>query len=222
MQEENQVYPLLVKIIEKYPGTRLGIAGILYSSYSDKYKCALVIAVPHQEMITLMNYSEIGFEKVICDARDKANKIVSDMTALFGNNGIQFFVPPLSQSDEKNLIAPFSFKYAAVNAGMGWIGKNGVLVTAEYGPRVRLSAVLVDYDLPVGKPVSKSMCKDDCFICVDTCPYNALKGMQWDIHKYRQDLIDYQVCNLKRSQYIKQHGRKNACGLCMVACPLGL
>ena len=35
------------------------------------------------------------------------------------------------------------------------------------------------------------------------------------------EIIDYHLCNQKRSTYIKSHGRKNACGLCMVVCPFG-
>lgn len=33
--------------------------------------------------------------------------------------------------------------------------------------------------------------------------------------------VEDRLCNEKRSLYIKTHGRKNACGLCMAACPIG-
>ncbi len=151
----------------------------------------------------------------------EVTEITTEVTAFLENQRIAYFIPPVAQTDENVLLAPFSFKYAAVNAGMGWIGKNGVLVTREYGPRVRLGSVLVKHPLPEGKPIHKSLCAENCFRCAEACPYNALKGTQWNIHKQREEIIDYQLCNLKRSQFVKKHGRKNACGLCMAACPVG-
>ena len=57
---------------------------------------------------------------------------------LFDKCYISNYIPPVAQTDELSLIAPFSFKYAAVQAGLGWIGKSGVLVTREFDPRARL------------------------------------------------------------------------------------
>lgn len=222
MTEKNQLYRALVQIMDKHPGVRLGIADIGYSEFSGEYSHALVFAVPHRELITLANYSEEEFENIISAAQVETIEIIAEVTALLDSQKIAYFVPPFAQTDERYLLAPFSFKYAAVNAGLGWIGKNGVLVTQEYGPRIRLSAVLANYPLPAGKPIRKSLCAEGCFRCVNACPYNALKGTQWNIYKQREEIIDYQLCNLERSQYLKKHGRKNACGLCMAACPIGI
>lgn len=227
MVEKNKLYELIIDKMKNYAGAILGITDISYSSYFNQYKCALVLAVPHKEVITLSNYSEEKLEEAICTARQEINLIISDLSNLFHEYNIQYYVPPVAQTSEEELIAPFSFKYAAINAGVGWIGKNGILITKEYGPRVRLSAILLNYDLPVGRPVTESMCDDKCFLCVKACPYKALKGIQWDINKLREELIDYQLCNFKRSLNLKNSGKKNscrkdACGFCMAACPLGL
>ena len=41
----------------------------------------------------------------------------------------------MAQNNDEEFVAPFSYKYAAVNAGLGWIGKNDVgvkrLIRAE-------------------------------------------------------------------------------------------
>lgn len=92
-----------------------------------------------------------------------------------------------------------------------------------YGPRVRLTAILID-DAPAvyGTPVARSHCPPSCTACVQACPYGLLSGKQWDIHAKRNDLIEYRLCSQKRSAYILKHGRKHACGLCLVACPFGI
>ena len=134
---------------------------------------------------------------------------------------VKYYIPPVAQNNEVDLIAPFSFKFAAVNAGLGWIGKNDVIITKQYGPRVRLSVILIKEQFVYGNKILKSNCPENCKKCVDICPHKALHGVQWNINSLRSDIIDYRLCNEERSKYIKTHGRKNACGLCMVACPYG-
>ena len=96
------------------------------------------------------------------------------------------------------------------------------MITEKYGPRVRLSAILINYDLPIGTPITKSKCPPECNICLNACPHKALTGYQWNIGAKREELIDYKLCNQKRSLYLKTHHRKHSCGLCMVSCPFGL
>lgn len=129
---------------------------------------------------------------------------------------------PFHRQARKCLPPPLSFKYAAVNAQLGWIGKNGVLVTEKYGSRVRLSTMLIDFDFLIAAPESESKCPEECFECVAACPHKALKGLQWNMKVNRSEMIDFQLCNEKRSLYIKYHGRKHSCGLSIVSCPLGL
>lgn len=100
--------------------------------------------------------------------------------------------------------------------------KNDVVITEKYGPRVRLSAILIDYQFTYGQRIVRSSCPDSCKKCVEICPYHALHDVKWDIDTLRNDIIDYKLCSQKRSAYIEKHGRKNACGLCMAACPVGM
>ncbi len=185
-------------------------------------KHTLVYAVPHLEFVTLNNYSEENFELLICEAREKVNQIQNEIETILKNENSIYEIPPLSQSSEETLVAPLSFKYAAVHARLGWIGKNGVLITRKYGPRVRLAAILIDFEFPISSPIFSSQCPSNCFKCVDACPHKALKGKQWDINTKRFEIIDFQLCIQKRKEYIKKHGRKHSCGFCMVSCPIGL
>ena len=222
MVNSNEVYNFIIEIMDRHSKCLYGIADISYSDYYSKYKCALVIAVPHKKIMTLDNYTEEKFEKSICGARKDCDQIISEVEDFCQEQNIEYHILPMVQKSEELLTASFSYKFAAVNAGLGWIGKNDVLITKKYGPRVRLSVILIDFNLPVGEPIKHSNCDDNCKHCVEACPCNFLSGVQWDINKYRDELIDYHSCNVKRSQYIKTYSRKNACGLCMVSCPLGV
>ena len=209
------------QIFTKVPEIKYGYTEISYSSFSAEYQSALVLAVPYDKQLSIDNYTEETFDKSILNAKYKLEQILNDIEFALVEEGISYYIPPVAQQNEEELLALFSFKYAAVNAGLGWIGKNDVLITEEYGPRVRLSAVLIDYPFEYGNKITKSQC-GSCTKCVDICPYKALTGAKWDIHTLRSDLIDYHLCNQKRSAYIESHGRKNACGLCMIVCPYGM
>lgn len=82
-----------------------------------------------------------------------------------GYNGANI---PASQSIEgtKGL---FSHKKAAVDAGLGWIGKSALFISRETGPLVRLATVFTDMPLPAEEHVYEDGCKD-CDICKKCAP----------------------------------------------------
>ena len=204
-------------IFLKYPEVIYGFTNIAYSEYVSTYKSALVFAVPYGEQFTIETYSEEKFEKGIQDAKKVSEKILTQLQKMLDEYNVKYYIPPVAQNNEVYLTAPFSFKFAAVNAGLGWIGKNDVVITKQYGPRVRLSVILINEIFVYGNKILKSNCPENCKKCVDVCPHKALHNVQWNINSLRSD----RLCNEKRSIYLKTHGRKNACGLCMVACPFG-
>lgn len=212
---------IIRKRFTEYPNVIYGFTGVSYCPYISQYQSAIVMAVPYGEQLTLQTYTEERFERGIQEARKVIEEILAQLEEILNRYGVKYHIPPTAQNNEEDLLAPFSFKYAAVNAGLGWIGKNDVLITERYGPRVRLSAVLIDAPFAYGRKIEKSGCPDSCRKCVDSCPYHALYGRQWEINSKRSDIINYQLCNQKRSLFLKKLGRKNACGLCMAVCPVG-
>lgn len=215
-------YDEIASIIAEYRDVLFGISDTKFSVYERDYRCALVIASAYKEMMTAENYNEEKFEELICEARQRNGEIFEKTAKVLDRAGIPYLLPQESQTSEETLEAPFSFKFAAVRAGLGWIGKNGVLVTAKYGPRVRLGAMLIDADFPLGVSTQKSRCPSECRLCTENCPYHALKGQTWDIQTTRNQLIDYYLCNKMRSRTLEAWKRKDACGLCMVCCPFGI
>lgn len=67
---------------------------------------------------------------------------------------------------------------AAQDAGLGFIGKNGILISPEFGPCMRLAAVFVDIEnLPLAKENKHGWIADfcdSCNLCVKKCPAQAI------------------------------------------------
>jgi len=211
----------LRKIFAQHKDVLYGFANIQYSEYYTEYASALVVAIPYVMQDSLDTYSEEKFDLGIELAQRESELLLEQIENTLQSQGICFWIPPTAQENETELKALFSFKFAAVNSGMGWIGKNDVLVTKKYGPRVHLSVVLIDETFEYGHSIVKSECNQACTACVDACPCKALTNRLWSIDSKRGDIIDYDKCNKMRSAFFDKLGRKNACGLCMAACPIG-
>jgi epoxyqueuosine reductase len=64
----------------------------------------------------------------------------------------------------------------AVDAGLGELGRNGLLNTPKYGPRVRLAKVITNMPLVPDSPIRfgvKEFC-EACMLCADECPSNSI------------------------------------------------
>lgn len=111
-------------------------------------------------------------------------------------------------------------KTVAVRAGLGWIGRSALLVTREYGPSVRFSAILTDAPLKAAAPVDVSAC-GDCAECVRHCPAGALKGEKWAPGLSRERLVDVDACSrtAKRLSLERFGIEATICGKCIEVCP---
>lgn len=106
----------------------------------------------------------------------RLTKAVYDLTDLFRKEGYRSFPLPAAgcPTDQRSLKALFSYKHAAQLAGLGTIGRHSLLITPEYGPRVRLAGVLTEAPLEPSPEVEKNYCID-CDACIRACPAKALQ-----------------------------------------------
>lgn len=67
-----------------------------------------------------------------------------------------------------------SAKHSAALAGLGWIGRNTLLINPLYGNMVWLGVLLTDADLTPDAQYRGRVCPDNCTRCVQACPVQAL------------------------------------------------
>jgi len=134
-------------------------------------------------------------------------------------NGYQGYpIPPSQSLDRTKHTGVISHKLAANLAGLGWIGKSCLLVTPNYGPRVRLATVLTDAPLRAGSPISQRC--NDCRKCVDTCPPKAFTGASFDPSEPREVRFNADLCRKYTNKREEKLGER-FCGLCVYICPYG-
>lgn len=65
----------------------------------------------------------------------------------------------------------FSQRHAAVMAGLGEFGLNNVVVTPQYGPRVRFNSVITEAELEPNRILEEKVCLgESCSVCLNKCP----------------------------------------------------
>ena len=128
-------------------------------------------------------------------------------------------------------------KDAAVLAGLGCIGKNNMLLTPEYGPRIRLRALLVEADIVPTGPVPFDPCADCKMYCRKICPEKAMNikvpSFETIDHSLelpaRDGVYSRDICNIRMEKDVLESRSKIAgkqppikyCRKCEFICPVG-
>ncbi len=182
---------------------------VRHPMYRGTYKCGSMTAYSNQHE---------DVDRVLITAQKK-------ITTLLKSRGWRTMaIPPDSAKADgsfvSKLYALFPHKTAATCAGLGWIGKSGLLVTADYGARLSWATVLTDAPLEVCRtPYLVSKC-GKCSRCVNACPVSAIRDEHWQRGEKAETFIDVKACADYMGYTVKVF-QKYICGLCMLACPLG-
>ena len=133
-------------------------------------------------------------------------------------------IPPISVGEERRFISAlyplFSHRMAVTMAGLGWIGKNGMVINGEYGPNLVWATILTDAELAPSPPQLESMC-GECQLCQVCCPVGAILGANWSRSRGKEMIIDLEKCAGYMEENSDKYGRP-VCGICFMACPVGV
>ncbi len=105
----------------------------------------------------------------------------------------------------------------ARDAGLGEIGRMGLLMTPKLGPRVRLAVVTTSMPLDIDNPYRGDSVIDFCTICkkcADTCPGNAIQNSNRELIN---GTLRWQISSEKCFTYWCKAGTD--CGRCVSVCP---
>ncbi len=124
------------------------------------------------------------------------------------------YVPRDAYGDIKILIdkpfAFFSHKHAAYLAGLGSFGHNNVLLTPQYGPRVRFTSIFTEASITPDPIKTEDLCTR-CLLCVKNCPVGAIPKTGLS--------VDKKLCAMRSAKLRDEY--RSPCGICIKVCPVG-
>ena len=144
-------------------------------------------------------------------SNSQLNKAAFDFAKACRNLGLKALTLPAAGCplDNRFLDAVFSYKHAGQAAGLGKMGWHSLLITPDFGPRVRMAVCLTQAELEPTKTEFALQC-ESCGICLDNCPAGALAVPESD----QQYAINKFACCTYRSA-------SGGCSECMRVCPEG-
>jgi epoxyqueuosine reductase QueG len=198
----------------------------------DKFKYAISVAVALPSYaIEMITESDPGM--LYAHAYRTANLALDSITlkiaAKISGKGYKTLAIPASMRvDQKEQLAHVSHKAFAWATGLGWIGRNGLLINPKYGSRIRLATVLTDMPLKPGKPIDNGC--GECRLCVLMCPSKALRYSKFKVRpSNREEIFDINKCyerlTKNREMLVQRHKMVEyavtICGMCIKVCPIG-
>jgi len=211
----------------------VGIADLAYlkdvdtepSDLLSGYTRAISIAVklPNDVFEQLVDRPTPLYAQVYLNANALLDQIALRLTAHIEQRGYKALPIPASQPlDMTEFRSHLSAKAVANVAGLGWQGKSLLIITPEFGPRIRLATVLTNMPLAADRPL-KNRC-GSCTACTRACVAQAIRNVPTTFHyASREEALDFRKCADKLVEEFKPLPGidKPICGICIKVCPWG-
>ncbi len=165
---------------------------------TNGYSCAILFGKKlSKEYIRTIRADQVPKHKEVFNTEHKMDALAIKLASQLEKEGYK------SIAKLKTGVLPH--KTVALRAGLGFIGKNNLLVTTKYGCALMLGKVLTTAPfITMSEKPQQPQC-GNCNICVDVCQNNALLGKAWSVTTTREEIITRKLCNL--------------CLKCLVWCP---
>ena len=149
-----------------------------YLIYGDDSEPVEKIEIPEESKYAIAIAIEMGYEDIRCSPAHPASAATgagySKMASTAGQvaqyiRGLGYQAIPCGNDTACSI--PI-----AIDAGLGELGRNGLLITPDFGPRVRLAKVFTDLPLVPDRPIEFGVwdfCMR-CQKCAENCPSGAL------------------------------------------------
>ena len=148
------------------------------------------------------------------------DQLALQVVNLLQQDGFGALAIPASQIvDWEKQTAHLSHKKIAQLAGLGWLGRNNLIVNPKFGSQFRLATILTDAPIASSLRGTPSEARRDeaisecaaCKACIAVCPAGAIKEKQTD--------FDHIACYEKLREFRKLgYTDQFICGICVKAC----
>jgi len=188
------------------------------------YTFAVSVAVKLDNAImgAIAGHPTVDYAEHYRAANAELDRIAGAIAAWIISRGCRADPVPASKiMDTENLLGAVSHKAIARMAGIGWQGKSLLIVSPEFGPRIRLATVMTDMPLIPDSPL-KNRCAA-CTECTNACPVSAIRNVAADgCYTSREEALFFSRC-VERTYENSLIAGINAriCGVCVRACPHG-
>ncbi len=140
---------------------------VTFNKDDSVFKTVLTTAVPYwfkpEKPHNISIYAMLpDYHKVVLEILES---ICAELKELFPDN---IFEPHVD-------ISPINEKKAAFLGGLGFIGKNTLLINEKYGSFLFIGDICTDAEIHIENEIKKNLC-EDCRLCIKACPGNALEN----------------------------------------------
>lgn len=212
----------LLEKIRGWGGEIVGIGDVSVGLPSDLtgLSTAISLALIHPEQ---SQYAENPiYEYRYPEIDQRLEYIQKKISKQLRADGWRFLGIPTDTTKQQNRLISkihplFPHKTAATCAGLGWVGKSGLLINPHHGPRVSWATVLTNAPYyATGKPYLNGQC-GHCSACVRACPAGAISGQEWSRTTNYETMMDVASCAQQLESNRIAIGDL-ACGHCIKVC----
>ena len=143
------------------------------------------------------------------DYHSRIKPMLHSLSALIAGHYPDFSAKPCVDT------VPICEKHWAAQAGLGWIGRNTLLINPTYGSYIFLAELVTTSPTDHYDTSLPNRCPPECNICRDACPNRALSDTGLDANR----CTAYQTIECRDNCQVDNPSYAFGCDICQLHCP---